>query len=62
MNQQTIHAGSHAANGFGLGLRPPFYKEAMRGQISVDWFEVISENFMVDGGKPLDVLNAVHEH
>jgi len=44
---------------FGLGLRPPFYAQAMRGEVAVDWFELISENFMVDGGKPLAVLDAV---
>ena len=46
---------------FGLGLRPPFYAQAMRGEVAVDWFELISENFMVDGGKPLAVLGAVCE-
>lgn len=45
--------------GFGLGLRPPFYREAMAGEVAVDWFEIISENFMVDGGRPLAVLEAV---
>jgi len=47
---------------FGLGLRPPFYREAMAGRVPVDWFELISENFMVDGGQPLAVLDAVCEH
>lgn len=42
-------------NIFGLGLRPPFYKEAAAGEIAVDWFEVITENFMVDGGNPLRI-------
>lgn len=46
-------------NVFGLGLRPPFYKEAAAGEIAVDWFEIITENFMVDGGNPLKVLDAV---
>jgi len=46
---------------FGLGLRPPFYAQAMRGEVAVDWFELISENFMVDGGKPKAVLDAVCE-
>ncbi len=47
---------------FGLGLRPPFYQEAAAGEIAVDWFEVITENFMVDGGNPLKVLDAVRRH
>jgi len=50
-----------AGAGFGLGLRPPFYQDAAEGKIVVDWFEVISENFMVDGGNPLRILDAVHE-
>lgn len=45
----------------GLGLRPPFYAEAAQGRVAVDWFELISENFMVAGGKPLRVLDAVVE-
>lgn len=49
-------------NAFGLGLRPPFYREAAQGQAPVDWFEVISENFMVEGGRPLAVLEAVRGH
>src|SRR5258708_24786243 len=44
---------------FGLGLRPPFYAEAAAGKVRVDWFELISENFMVPGGNPLRVLDAV---
>ena len=27
----------------------------------VDWFEIISENFMVDGGRPLEVLDQILE-
>ena len=50
----------HATGGgFGLGLRPPFYQAAAVGEVAVDWFEVISENFMVDGGNPLRILDAV---
>lgn len=49
-------------NAFGLGLRPPFYKAAAAGEVAVDWFEVITENFMVDGGNPLKVLDAVRSH
>jgi hypothetical protein len=28
----------------------------------VDWFEIISENFMVDGGRPLEFLDSILEH
>ena len=45
--------------GFGLGLRPKHYAEVLERQPDVDWFEVISENFMVRGGRPLHVLERV---
>lgn len=52
-----------AGLGFGLGLRKPHHAEAMRGAVAgVDWFEVITENFLVDGGNPRRVLRAVREH
>jgi len=47
--------------GFGLGLRPPHYPDFLTGQVPVDFVEVISENFMVKGGKPLNVLAEVRE-
>lgn len=47
---------------YGLGLRRPFYQSASQGQIPVDWFEVITENFMVDGGKPVRILESVRRH
>ncbi|HEY6475205.1 MAG TPA: DUF692 domain-containing protein [Polyangia bacterium] len=51
-----------AALGQGLGLRPPFYEAAAAGTPPVDWWEVISENFMVDGGNPRQVLRAARAH
>jgi uncharacterized protein len=47
---------------FGLGLRPPFYVEAAAGKVPVDFFELITENFMVPGGNPLRVLDEVRGH
>jgi uncharacterized protein len=47
---------------FGLGLRPPHYADFLTGDVDVDFVEVISENFMVDGGRPRDVLRRVREH
>jgi uncharacterized protein (UPF0276 family) len=52
----------YPALGFGLGLRTDHYAdifsqhEAVR---RVDWFEAISENFMVDGGQPLHYLGKI---
>jgi uncharacterized protein (UPF0276 family) len=39
--------------GFGLGLRPQHYPEIEAGADGIDWFEIISENYMVQGGPPL---------
>ncbi len=50
------------ATAFGLGLRPPFYAEAAAGKVPVDFFELITENFMVGGGNPLRVLDEVRRH
>ncbi len=44
---------------FGLGLRPDHYEEILAGPKQVDWFEVISENYMVPGGKPLHYLDRI---
>ena len=47
--------------GFGLGLRRPHYTDFLEGSVAVDFVEVISENFMVEGGRPLAVLEAVRD-
>jgi uncharacterized protein (UPF0276 family) len=47
--------------GFGLGMRPPHYGRFLTGEVPVDFVEVISENFMVRGGRPLAVLDQVRE-
>lgn len=49
-------------SGFGLGLRRPHYSDFTRGAAAVDFVEIISENYMVDGGNPLAVLDAVRAH
>ena len=50
-----------ASLGFGLGLRAQHYRDILDGSPAVDWFEVISENYMVPGGQPLRMLDAVAE-
>jgi uncharacterized protein (UPF0276 family) len=47
--------------GFGLGLRPVHYPEFLGAPQAVDWLEIISENYMVPGGKPLAMLDAILE-
>ena len=48
--------------GFGLGLRPDHYETILNERPAVDWFEILSENYMVPGGKPLYFLDRVREH
>src|SRR5580700_9629793 len=45
----------------GIGLRIPHYQHIFQHQPVVDWFEIISENFMVDAGRPLAVLDQILE-
>ena len=45
--------------GVGLGLRIPHYRHILEARPAVDWFEIISENFMVDGGRPLAILDRI---
>jgi uncharacterized protein (UPF0276 family) len=43
--------------GFGLGLRTEHYQAILADKPAIDWLEVISENYMVEGGKPLHYLD-----
>ncbi|HTS54421.1 MAG TPA: DUF692 domain-containing protein [Burkholderiales bacterium] len=47
------------ALGFGLGLRTDHYEEILAGRCAVDWFELLSENYLVPGGKPLHYLDRI---
>jgi uncharacterized protein (UPF0276 family) len=47
--------------GIGIGLRIPHYQHIFAEKPVVDWFEIISENYMVDGGRPLQVLDQILE-
>ncbi|SHM11926.1 DUF692 domain-containing protein [Rhizobacter sp. OV335] len=52
-----------ALHGFGLGLRTEHYRDFCSDDRAlarrVDWLEVISENYMVPGGKPLHHLDRI---
>ncbi|MEE9343627.1 MAG: DUF692 domain-containing protein [Gammaproteobacteria bacterium] len=48
--------------GFGLGLRVPHFEYVLKHRPPVDWFEVLSDNFMVAGGKPKYYLQKIREH
>lgn len=47
--------------GFGLGLRPKHYADFLAQPQRVDWLEIISDNYLVPGGKPLAMLDAMRE-
>lgn len=45
--------------GFGLGLRTQHYHSILDTSPNVDWFEIISENYMAPGGKPMHFLDRI---
>jgi uncharacterized protein len=47
--------------GVGVGLRTVHFGHILAKKPAVDWFEVLSENFMETGGRPLYVLDQVAE-
>jgi uncharacterized protein len=47
--------------GFGLGLRTDHFEHILQHQPDIDWFEVLSENYLVAGGKPRYYLEAIAE-
>lgn len=50
---------AHSDLGFGLGLRTDHYEEILESRPRVDWFEALSENYLVPGGKPLHYLDRI---
>lgn len=47
--------------GFGLGLRTDHYTAILDENPQVDWFEIITENYLIPGGKPLYFLDNIRE-
>ncbi|MHB8745736.1 MAG: MNIO family bufferin maturase [Gammaproteobacteria bacterium] len=45
--------------GYGLGLRPDHYVDILAQPPAVDWFEALTENYLVPGGKPLYFLEQI---
>ena len=48
--------------GFGVGLRTKHYEHILSTLPPVDWFEILSENYMDTGGRPMQVLDRVAAH
>ena len=57
----TLPRLGHTNLGLGLGLRTVHFSHILNHQPAVDWFEVISENFMDSGGRPRYVLEQIAE-
>jgi uncharacterized protein (UPF0276 family) len=47
--------------GIGLGLRTAHYAHVLEHEPVVDWFEILSENYMQTRGRPLHFLDRVAE-
>ena len=47
--------------GFGLGLRPDHYDAILAELPAVGFFEALTENYLIPGGKPLDYLDRIRD-
>jgi uncharacterized protein len=47
--------------GFGIGLRTPHFNHILENHPPIDWFEVLSENYMDTSGRPLWILDQIAE-
>lgn len=47
--------------GFGLGLRPEHYEDVLTNKPDLDWFEILTENYLIPGGKPLYYMDKIRE-
>lgn len=56
------HTPRVASPGFGLGLRTAHYADFATGVPDVDWLEILSENYLIEGGKPLHFLDSIRQH
>jgi hypothetical protein len=52
---------TNTLQGFGLGLRPEHYHDFIYDRPRVDWLEILSDNYLVPGGKPLYFLDKILE-
>lgn len=49
-------------NKIGIGLRHPHYQQILEEKPAIDWLEVHTENFMLQGGPLLDQLFSIRQH
>ena len=48
--------------GFGAGLRSKHYDYVIENRPDIDWFEIISENYMDSAGRPRQMLDKIREN
>ena len=60
-NRIMKNSSLHPSLGFGLGLRPKHYPYIFENSPDVDWFEIVSENFMDTDGRPKRNLARIKE-
>lgn len=61
VNRPTTNIPKYGYLGFGLGLRTEHYHTILETNPAVDWFEALTENYLVPGGKPLYYLDQISE-
>lgn len=47
--------------GYGLGLRAEHYHDILNYKPNIDWFEILTENYLIDGGVPLNFLDKIRQ-
>jgi uncharacterized protein (UPF0276 family) len=52
---------THPSLGFGLGLRTQHYEALLNDRAGIDWVEILTDNYLVPGGKPLHYLARIRE-
>ena len=52
---------NHTKLGVGIGLRVPHYAHILEKKPTVEWFEIISENFLCDGGRRRKEMDQILE-
>jgi uncharacterized protein (UPF0276 family) len=48
--------------GFGIGLRPKHYQDILETKPNIDWFEIVSEDYLIEGGHHLYCMQQIREH
>jgi uncharacterized protein (UPF0276 family) len=61
-SNNLLHTKKYPSLGFGLGLRAEHYDHILEHCPAVEWFEILTENYLVDGGNPIYFLDKIREN